>query len=178
MLYYSTNSKTKIVHTSRCNIFKCIKQKNIKKFKNIQEAHSQGFTMCTKCNPVLKEILSKDSKCKKYFDSPNFKIEKSNDCVFVYTPTDTWGIMPSNGGNCCELFHKNIHIRTDKCGVSGYHKQRQIPPGSAESLLMYINKHRKRLTKKQKVQKNNGRFKTRKEVERIMFILKRIENAG
>ena len=177
MLYYSTNSKAKIVHSKKCDIFKRIKPKNVKKFQDLQEAHLKGFSMCTKCNPVLKEIFSKDSRCKKYFDSPNLKIEKSNDGVFVYTATDTWEIMPNSSGKFCELFHKNKNLNKDECGVPGYHRQKQIQPRSAERLLVYINKHRKRCTQKQKPQKSKGRFKSKKEVARIMYILKTIENA-
>lgn len=177
MLYYSTNSKAKIVHSKKCDIYKRIKQKNIKKFKDIHEAHLKGFSMCAKCNPVLKEIFSKNSKCKKYINSPKFKIEKDNDSVIVYTSTDIWKVMPNNSGNCCELFHKNKYISEDTSGVPGYHKQLHVPQEGAEKLFSYIDKHRKYLIKKNKGYKRNGRYKSRQETVRIMYLIRKIEDS-
>lgn len=134
MLYYSKNSKSKIVHFASCRHSKSMLLENLGSFETLREAQEAGYRLCKHCNPVFPFYRSTRVQTQDYCRQNGIACEIYWQYVRLWTPHSSWRIVPTDNGEVA-LYHKNQweSYRDAQSSVKGFHLQNK----RCKSLLDY-----------------------------------------
>jgi len=142
MLYYSKNSRNKILHLDTCFSKGQIHDENIGKFESLQEAYEEGYRLCHHCSPLACQYRKlKDEACR-YSMKKGIRFYLNDNAVVVKTSLSKWKIVVAETGKRLALYHKNTYksAHDDESLVEGYRLQ-NIRKGTIQAYLEYIAKH-------------------------------------
>lgn len=135
MLYYSIDSKEKVVHYKSCHHFKNIKKENLRSFGSIKDVRNSDYRICSCCSPVISHLKQEHEKLEKFCleNGLFYALHKGN--LFVSSHSSRWKVLASDNRNVLELHHENSFKNDYSDSVKGYHKQKF----TSDSVLGYFD---------------------------------------
>lgn len=127
MLYFSRNSRRRILHSPDCRHIKNVEIDSVGTFETLSEAYGQGYRLCRRCS-CLRRRYGKELTALMDFSRKNalcFCI--SDRFLQLNTPSSRWRLAPAEDGRGLCLYHKNsLRPTDDDSPVPGYHLQRVL----------------------------------------------------
>lgn len=121
--FYSKKSGRKIIHTTECSMYKRIGWENALYFTSLEQAHKEGYHLCSLCNPLLLLFKKEKKKLEAFCREVGLKIQMNEETIHVISRNDIWRIMLNQFTGKLMLYHRNNY---------GYKKK---DPGDMSALL-------------------------------------------
>ncbi len=134
MFYYSSESKTKVVHYEGCHHLKNIKKENLRSFDSVKELRDSEYRICSCCSPLVKLLKEEHSALESFCQENGLSYFLNKGNLHIRTHQSKWIVLISNSKSILELHHKNSFEKEYTNSVLGYHKQNYI----SDSILGYF----------------------------------------
>lgn len=123
--FYSKKSDRKIIHTAECCMYKRIGRENALYFTSLEQAHAEGYHLCSLCNPLLLLYKKEKKKLEAFCREAGLKIQLNEETIHVISRNDIWRIMLNQFTGKLMLYHRNNYgyKKKDPGDMSAFHRQ-------------------------------------------------------
>ncbi len=128
MLYFSRNSRRRILHSPGCRYIKNVETGSVGAFETLSEAYGQGYRLCRCCSSLRRQYRKELAELMDFSRKNALCFCIGDRALQLNTPGSKWRMVPVGDGRGFRLYHKNSLHPADSDGspIPGYHLQRVL----------------------------------------------------